>query len=95
LVLGVFWKRATATGATLGMASGLLLTVYYMVRNEAWMRDTFGISVPVDLWFGIQPISAGVFGVALGFAVMVATSLLTRPGDERVDQFTDAIRYPD
>jgi cation/acetate symporter len=31
------------------------------------------------LWFGIQPISAGVFGVAAGFAVTVLGSLLTRP----------------
>jgi len=74
LVLGVFWKRVNATGATLGMASGLLVTVYYMVRNEAGMRDILGISVPVVLWFGIQPISAGVFGVLLGFAVICFTA---------------------
>ncbi len=79
LVLGVFWKRANANGATLGMASGLLIT-YYMVRNEAWMRDVFRISVPVDLWFGIQPIAAGVFGVLVGFAVIVAVSRLSCSG---------------
>ncbi|HET7792903.1 MAG TPA: sodium:solute symporter family protein [Rhizobacter sp.] len=94
LVLGVFWKRATATGALLGMASGLLLCVYYMVRNEAWMRDVFGISVPVDLWFGIQPISAGVFGVLAGFAGIVVGSLLTRPIGERGNEFVDSIRGP-
>jgi cation/acetate symporter len=94
LVLGVFWKRANGVGATLGMASGLLLTVYYMVRNETWMRDAFGISVPVNLWFGMQPISAGVFGVLLGFAVIVFTSLVTRRGGSRVDEFVDRLRYP-
>ncbi|MGY4829335.1 sodium:solute symporter family protein [Sphaerotilaceae bacterium SBD11-9] len=94
LVLGVFWKRATATGALLGMASGLLLCVYYMVRNEAWVRDVFGISVPVDLWFGIQPISAGVFGVLAGFAGIVVGSLLTRPAAERGNEFVDSIRGP-
>ena len=94
LVLGVFWKRANATGAVLGMAGGLLLTLYYMVRNERWMRDTFGISAPVELWFGIQPISAGVFGVVFGFAVIVAVSLLTRPGGARSDTFVDGIRLP-
>jgi cation/acetate symporter len=78
----------------LGMASGLLLTIYYIVRNEPWMRDTFGISVPTDLWFGIRPISAGVFGVLLGFAVTVFASLLTRPGGERSDGFVDSIRLP-
>jgi cation/acetate symporter len=94
LVLGVFWKRANGVGATLGMASGLLLTVYYMVRNETWMRDAFGISVPVNLWFGMQPISAGVFGVLLGFAVIGLTSLFTRRGGSRFDEFVDRLRYP-
>ena len=94
LVLGVFWKRANDVGATLGMASGLLLTVYYMVRNETWMRDAFGISVPVNLWFGMQPISAGVFGVLLGFAVIGLTSLFTHRGGSRFDEFVDRLRYP-
>jgi cation/acetate symporter len=94
LVLGVFWKRATAWGATAGMASGLLMTLGYMVRNEAWMRDVFGISAPVDLWFAIQPISAGVFGVLLGFVVIIAVSLATRPGNARSDAFVDHIRFP-
>lgn len=94
LVLGVFWKRATAWGATAGMASGLLMTLGYMVRNEAWMRDVFGISAPVDLWFAIQPISAGVFGVLLGFIVIIAISLMTRPGNARSDAFVDHIRFP-
>ncbi len=95
LVLGVFWKRANALGVTLGMASGLLITVYYLVRNEAWMRDIFGISAPVDLWFGIQPIAAGVFGVSLGFAVSSAASLLSHPGGQRSDGFVDGIRHPE
>jgi cation/acetate symporter len=94
LVLGVFWKRANATGVVLGMVSGLLLTIYYMVRNEAWLREVFRISLPVDLWFGIQPISAGVFGVALGFAVTALGSLLSRPGGARSDDFVDYIRHP-
>jgi cation/acetate symporter len=95
LVLGVFWKRANALGATLGMASGLLLTLYYLVRNEAWMRDIFHISVPVDLWFGIQPIAAGVFGVSLGFTVIVAVGLLSRSGGARSDEFVNRIRHPE
>ncbi|TAG14747.1 MAG: aminotransferase class I/II-fold pyridoxal phosphate-dependent enzyme, partial [Rhodobacterales bacterium] len=68
LVLGVFWKRASKWGAVLGMVAGLGITVYYMVVNQAWLRGIFGVTQPVDLWFGILPISAGVFGVPLGVA---------------------------
>ena len=77
LVLGIFWSRANQWGALCGMASGLTLTLYYLIRNEAGLRGLFGVTAPVDLWFGILPVSAGAFGVPLGFAVCVLVSLLT------------------
>ncbi|MBX3623198.1 MAG: cation acetate symporter [Rhizobacter sp.] len=94
LVLGVFWKRTTAAGAVSGMAAGLSVTLYYMVRNEAWMRDIFHVTVPVDLWFGIQPISAGLFGVVASLLVTVAVSLVTRARGSRTDAIVDQIRLP-
>lgn len=94
LVLGVFWKRANAIGAVAGMVAGLSVTLYYMVRNEAWMRDIFHVAAPLDLWLGIQPISAGVFGVATSFLVTVAVSLLTPGRPEAAGEFLASIRLP-
>ena len=94
LVLGVFWKRANAAGAVAGMVAGLSVTLYYMVRNEAWMRDIFHVVVPVDLWLGIQPISAGVFGVAASFVVTVVVSLLTPRRSAASEAFLERIRTP-
>ncbi len=94
LVLGVFWKRATATGAVAGMVAGLSVTLYYIVRNEAWMRDIFHVVAPVDLWLGIQPISAGVFGVAASLVVNVLVSLLTPGRTQATDDFLERIRSP-
>jgi cation/acetate symporter len=34
-----------------------------------------------QLWFGVLPVSAGVFGVAVGFAVAVIVSVLTLRAD--------------
>jgi cation/acetate symporter len=79
LVLGIFWSRANRWGAIAGMLAGLGVTLYYLVRNEPWLRTAFGVTAPPELWFGIMPIAAGVFGVPLGFATCVAVSLLTRP----------------
>ena len=94
LVLGVFWQRANRWGAVCGMVAGLTLTCYYMIQNEAWMRGVFGITSPVSLWFGIQPLSAGAFGVPLGFVVIVLVSLATpRPGVE-MRSFVETIRSP-
>ena len=78
LVLGIFWKRANKWGASLGMIAGLGITFYYMATTQPWMRGVFGVtSADARLWWGIQPISAGLFGVPLGFAVIIIVSLLT------------------
>lgn len=94
LTLGVFWRRTTGLAASLGMVAGLGLTSYYMVVNQPWLREVFGITGPVRLWWDIQPISAGVFGVPLGFAVMVVVSLLSPPPPAKVRELVEHVRYP-
>ena len=94
LVLGIFWKRTNRLGASLGMLAGLGITIYYMAMTQPWMRGVLGITAPVQLWWGIQPISAGVFGVPLGFAVMVVASLLSRPPSESEQAVAERVRYP-
>jgi cation/acetate symporter len=94
LVLGIFWSRANQWGALCGMASGLGLTLYYLIRNEAWLRALFGVTAPVDLWFGILPVSAGVFGVPLGFAACVLVSLLTPGPSAQTRAFVRGLRQP-
>ena len=78
MVLGIFWARTTSTGAVAGMLSGLGVAVYYMLVNAPSFRAWSGLPPGAGLWFAIQPISAGVFGVPAGFATAVAVSLLRR-----------------
>ena len=94
LVLGIFWKRATGIAASLGMVAGMSTTIYYMVMNQAWLRGLFGITSPVDLWFGIQPISAGVFGMPIGLAVIILVSLVTSAPSQKVQELVEHVRYP-
>jgi len=94
LVLGIFWKRATGIAASLGMIAGLGTTAYYMVMNQAWLRGIFGVTSPVDLWYGIQPISAGVFGVPIGFAVIILVSLITPAPSAKIQALIEHVRYP-
>ena len=94
LVLGVFWRRANRWGAVCGMVAGLTLSGYYMLQNDVWMRGLLGIASPIDLWFGIQPISAGVFGVPLGVAVIALVSWLTPAPDEGTATFLRKLRSP-
>jgi cation/acetate symporter len=94
LVLGVFWKRANKWGAVCGMVAGLSLTCYYMGVTQPWLRGVLGIVSPRELWWGIQPISAGVFGVPLGFAVIVVVSLLTPAPSAAQRALAEQMRYP-
>jgi cation/acetate symporter len=95
LVLGIFWKRANKWGASLGIAAGLGITVYYMIMTQPWLRGVFGVTSPVELWGGIQPISAGLFGVPVGFAVMIIVSLLTPKPSRETQELVEHVRYPD
>ncbi len=96
LVLGVFWKRATKWGAILGMLAGISITVYYMIMTQPWLRRVFDVQTPLAdaIWWDIQPISAGIFGVPLGFAVIIIVSLLTPAPSRDVQELVDHVRYP-
>ncbi|MEQ1682954.1 MAG: sodium:solute symporter family protein [Burkholderiaceae bacterium] len=94
LVLGIFWSRANRWGAVAGMLTGLAITLYYLVHNEPWLRGVFGVLAPPELWFGILPISAGVFGVPAGFAACVLVSLLTPAPSREQREFVRRLRYP-
>ncbi len=94
LVLGIFWKRATGIGASLGMLAGLGTTFYYMATTQPWMRSVFGVTSPIELWWDIQPISAGLFGVPMGFAVIILVSLVTPAPSQKVQELIDHVRYP-
>ena len=76
------------------MAAGLLTTGYYMVMNQPWLRSVFGVTSAVRLWWDIQPISAGLFGVPVGFAVILLVSLVTRKPDRAAEALVEYIRYP-
>jgi cation/acetate symporter len=76
MVLGIFWPGATRRGAVAGMLVGLGVTVYYMAINLPNLRVVLGLTGD-GLWWGIQPVSAGVFGVTAGLLTTVVVSLCT------------------
>jgi len=89
LVLGIFWKRANKWGAIVGMAAGLGICMYYMVQTYPF----FG-GVAANQWFGMSPVTAGVFGVPVGILTIIIVSLLTAKPDERVQELVEHVRYP-
>jgi cation/acetate symporter len=76
MVLGMAWQRVHRPAVVLGMLSGLGVTIFYMVVNAPGFRHFWELDPYGGLWWGIQPLSAGVFGVPVGFLVMVLATWL-------------------
>ena len=74
LCLGLYWSRMSRVGAVWAMVSGLLMALAYIVLNHPWIQSHWGLPLGGMLWWGIDPICAGVFGVPTGFAVGWAAS---------------------
>ena len=75
MVMGIFWKRASRQAVVLGMLTGLGVTLAYMLLNAASVRAVFNLSPNFGLICGIQPISAGILGVPIGFLTIWLGSL--------------------
>jgi cation/acetate symporter len=88
LVCGIFWRRANKLGAILGMSLGLGVCAYYMYQTYPF----FGINAP--LWWDINPISAGIFGIPLGFIGVIIGSLISPAPSQQVQEMVDHVRYP-
>lgn len=93
LVLGIFWNRATRTGALAGMLVGVSLTIYYIMRLEFDGITWLGIQgLKMEPWFHVQSTSAGVFGIIGGFLTIIVVSLVTKPYPGAAT-FLDGIRH--
>jgi cation/acetate symporter len=85
LVLGIFWKRANRAGAVAGMLVGFGLTVFYLI-NVKFLGMT--------PWFGIKDVSAGIFGIPLGFLTIAVVSLMTKEPSQEIEDMVEDLRYP-
>jgi cation/acetate symporter len=85
LVLGVWWKRCTAPAAILGMLAGFLVTAFYTLNVYYWGGS---------MWFGVNHIAAGLFGMPVGFIVIWLVSMMTAAPSKELQDLVDSIRIP-
>jgi cation/acetate symporter len=84
-VLGVWSKRVNTPGAIAGMIAGFGVTAYYLVSTE-YMGGA--------KWFNVSNISAGLFGIPVGFVVTWLVSMMTAAPSREMQQFIEALRIP-
>jgi cation/acetate symporter len=72
------------------MLAGFLVCVYYMLHTNPILGGNAD-----STWFHIAPISAGVFGVPAGLAVLAVVSLLTPPPTRDSTGLVEYIRAPE
>ncbi len=89
LVLGIWWKRTNTIGAIAGMLAGFGVTLAYLIWTAA---PPLGFGNP-EL-FGLKNISAGLFGIPIGFIVMIVVSRMTAPPSQELQDLVDEIRTP-
>jgi cation/acetate symporter len=79
LLLGLHWSGMSRTGALAAMVAGMGVSLYYIVINYHGVQKYFGLIPEQTLWLGLEPFSAGVFGVPAGLLCGLLFSWL-RPG---------------
>ena len=91
LFLGIFTSWVTREGSILGMLSGLLFTMTYIIYFKFIFTD---LNNP-DYWlFGISPEGIGVIGMCINFIIAMFVSKITLSPPKEVTELVREIRKP-
>lgn len=87
LILGVWWKQATASGALAAIIAGGVVTAALVLHAHFPGFLPFGN-------LGLNELTAGIVGLPVGFVAAIAISLAFETTDIDRDVVVDAIRRP-
>ena len=91
LFLGIFTSWITREGSVLGMLSGLLFTMTYIIYFKFIFTDLNSS----EYWlFGISPEGIGVIGMCINFVVAMCVSKITSSPPKEVAELVKEIRNP-
>jgi len=71
LLLSLYWSGFSRVGAIGAMLSGTSLALWYISAHSLAVA---GPATVDGLWWGVAPVSAGVFGVPLGLVMGILMS---------------------
>ena len=67
-----------------------------MITTQPWLRGVFGVTSPVadNIWFGIQPISAGLRACHWASWSSSSSAGFTPAPKAEVQELVEHVRYP-
>lgn len=81
MVLSVWWRRLTATGALAGLLAGFAATAFYLRAG----------GTPL---FGIDALTAAAVGIPISFTAALIVSYLSKAPDQQALDAVDELRVP-
>ena len=91
LFLGIFTSWITREGSILGMLSGLLFTMTYIIYYKFVFTN---LNTPEYWLFGISPEGIGVIGMCINFMVATLVSKITSSPPKEIAELVKDIRNP-
>ncbi|MGI9388121.1 MAG: sodium:solute symporter family transporter, partial [Methyloligellaceae bacterium] len=85
LILSIWWKRCNAAGAIAGLLVGFTVAAGYI-----YLADIMG----AQLWLGVDPSVAALFGAPAAAFCAVAISLLTPEPSKSVSDLAEEMMSP-
>ena len=74
--------------------AGLGITMYYMATRYPFFQQALNLNAAdYPNWFGIAPISSGIFGIPVGILTIIVVSLLTPQPDKQTQELVEHVRY--
>ena len=97
IVLGIFYKKMNKQGAISGMAVGIGLMVFYMLKFKFGIFDGGAEAVQglqADWWFDISPEGFGSIAMLVNFIVALSVHTFYPNPPETVQDIVENIRIP-
>ncbi|WP_424859026.1 sodium:solute symporter family protein [Tepidimonas sp. HKU77] len=98
LMMGIFSKKVTGSGAVAGMLAGLFVTLFYVFAHKGifFVKGTEYLDLigGANSFFGITPEAFGTVGAIVNFVVAFAVSAVSKPVPAHIQDLVESVRVP-
>ncbi|MFN3612156.1 sodium:solute symporter family protein [Tepidimonas sp.] len=98
LMMGIFSKKVTGSGAVAGMLAGLFVTLFYVFAHKGifFVKGTEYLDLigGANSFFGVTPEAFGTVGAIVNFVVAFVVSAVSKPVPSHIQELVESVRVP-